>query len=842
MMDKFAAALANCDKEPVHVPGRIQGFGTLLGFDAATERISHAGRNLPEMIPTGQPTVAPILGRQIDELLPPDLMHSVRNAIGLPTIETQRERIGTFGLGPASVDLAAFRSAETVVLEIEPVQKQQQPAPSIARIRSMLASLDTGTNISVLADSAVRALRSLTGYDRVMCYQFLAGGEGEVIAEARGPDIEPYLGLRYPASDIPKPVRDIMLRAPFRVIHDIADPHSELVAAAGKSDLDLSLAHLRGVSPVHVQYLSNMGVSATMNASIVVHASLWGLFAFHHYSPRKLSPDHRSICEIFGHLISLQFQQQLERESLKHRRRANSTLASIRENAGGDLNEEFVLSGAGLLEAAQADGAALLSGGSVKTIGETPAADLLAQIADQAGEDFAAIDSLIAIGIDVSSDPARTAGALVFPLSSGDASAQLIFLRNEVINEVRWAGRPDKTITDSPYGPRLTPRASFEEYRESVAGRCAPWSRANIEAASEIRRAILEIMYRDAPSADAIWQKQKAQQDLLIAELHHRVRNVLALVQSIARQTVDSSVSLERYVESFQERIEALAQAHDLVGGSALQWPRLDRLVRAELAPYASSPTNIRVDGPALAVRADMAPVLALVLHEAATNAAKHGALSEKGESLDVVWSEDAGGVTLDWQEHLRQPLLAPSRRGFGLSLLERAIPHECGGEARISFEDGGLRLTLWLPAEAVRRAATAEPAPAEEPTAPAKAINAGRRVLVLEDNAVLATELESMLRGLGATTVIVGATTTFGRQQLQSRTFDVAVLDANLRAGKSFELARAIRAAGIPVVIVSGYDAAQIVPDDLTDLPWLTKPIGAADLSRVLDMGPPVQ
>ena len=290
-----------------------------------------------------------------------------------------------------------------------------------------------------------------------MGYRFLTCGAGEVVAERRGPSVAPYLGLRYPAYDIPTQVRALMVRQPLRVIGDINDPHS-LIKSQHQNPIDLTMCLARGVSPIHVEYLNNMGVQATMNISIIVRGELWGLFAFHHYRERLLSPDLRLVCELFGQLFSMQIQQELEKEILHRRKRASSVRESLSESEGESLEETFETLWGGLVETVDAHGMAIVRNDSIRSYGEVPSDEVIRQFVDSDSESIFSTDSFSTL-IDGSFDTGKSAGALAISISTSD-NTYAVFFRNEATLEVRWAGEPTKEIQYGPNGPRLTPRGS----------------------------------------------------------------------------------------------------------------------------------------------------------------------------------------------------------------------------------------------------------------------------------------------------------------------------------------------------------------------------------------------
>lgn len=823
-------SLTNCDREPVHIPGRIQSWGSLLAFDLKDERVCHYSDNLAEHFPQ-MPAID--FDRKYSDLLGgPEAVHAIRGGLSLPSVSTQRDALGGFSIHGVETEVAVHTVDGIGVLEFESERataSKRQSAVSVTR--SMLSTLNHSDGMVAFLDSAVLALRQLTGHDRVMAYRFLDNGDGEVVSEARSPSLSPFLGLRYPASDIPLQVRQIMLRSPFRVIENTESQPAGLVSASQAKPLDMTLAHLRGVSPIHIEYLQNMGVQSTMNTSIIVNGKLWGLFAFHHSRTRQVSSENRCICELFGHFASLQLQQTEKEQHVKRLQRTQSTVSAMKSSSDS-LAEVLDVIGEDLANTVNADGMALILPDSTRLFGETPNKDAVGTIANLSDKEVIAIDSLASTQVASEVSSAKSAGVLSLQL---DPHTTLQFYRNEVIHEIRWAGQVEKSVTYGPEGPRLTPRASFEEYKELQSGKCARWSQSDILAAREISHGIQSHLFSSAQTESRSHQRQKRYQDLLVAELNHRVRNMLALVRSIARQTSTNSSSMEAYVKSFERRITALSTAHDLVGGSGLQWAFLNELVRSELKPYESLDSRISISGDSIALRADVAPVISLLLHELFSNASRHGALSERGVSLSVEWKEKDGGVSIYWTEVLNEKLEKPASTGFGMALIERAIPHECNGSAEVQFVDSEYRVRFWLPPDAFIRGASENKTPGKSPESPKASPSASlafRSALVVEDNIVLAMEMEKLLRDLGVRNVDAVSSVSDAMDVLRNSTIDCAVLDINLGDEPSYAVAEWFVSRDIPIVLVSGYDSHFDLPESLKTIPKLVKPVARLDLA----------
>lgn len=252
------------------------------------------------------------------------------------------------------------------------------------------------------------------------------------------------------------------------------------------------------------------------------------------------------------------------------------------------------------------------------------------------------------------------------------------------------------------------------------------------------------------------------------------------------------------------------------------------------------SDVEITVDGPPIAVRADVAPIVSLLLHELTSNAAKHGALSGNGQSLDVSWQVDAGGVSFVWKETLPTRLKPPKDRGFGLSLIERAIPYECGGRSNLIFEDYGLRIEFWLPAKSIQRLSDEQSKRADaDKVLPGSSVDDLEMgvVMVEEDNMVLALEMEEFLADMGAKETESFATPEAAIESLERVEFSAAVWDKNLGNTDSFSLAVQLRQREIPFVIVSGCGSTPEAPPAVGGVPRITIPVDKAHLILALEI-----
>ena len=591
-----------------------------------------------------------------------------------------------------------------------------------------------------------------------------------------------------------------------------------------------------------------MGVRSTMNSSIVVRGELWGIFAFHHYHPSVLPPELRSIVELFGHVISLQLQQRLEQEVLDKRKKAESIFRSLGKSSGSNVAEIFLENAHNFPTVVDCEGAAVVIDDEVTTWGRCPETEIITQVAHRAGGRVYTATSLSDLsGVG---DANGICGAAAVEVSQS-AKSWLLLFRTEQIEQVRWAGGAEKEIEYGPNGPRLRPRASFDEYVESVRGRSTAWTQADVEATLELSALLRDRAFSSLDESSREWKKQRAHKDMLIAELNHRVKNILALVKSIARQTQDSAESLSQYTEAFEQRITALSTAHDLIGGSGLRWANIRELLEIELGAFVNSSKAVTLSGPELRVSAGIAPLLALVFHELISNSVKYGALSPRGESLNVSWKEDSGGLEILWNERVAFSLEQPSRRGFGLTLIERSVPHECKGTCEMKFKPHGLEVRFWLPDRAMGEVKAdasvadessmltsndSQPKPVRDKLQQSSQPDVS--IVVVEDKSLLALEMESILLSNGYSGVQIFSDADSCQTSIlddETCSPDLAILDINLGDSTSYDLAERLSARGVQIIFVSGYDDQTSMPESLRSAPRLRKPVDTKGLLQLL-------
>jgi light-regulated signal transduction histidine kinase (bacteriophytochrome) len=487
----------------------------LFAFDRALELVT-ASANLPDVLHRGA-AVRPVdLGPQVDA--------AVRAIAADPRADVG---VVTSSLADRTWDAILHASGDLVFVELEPVPHDGPDRMHFAWMaQRALDVLQRATDTQELLDIATREIRRLNGFDRVMAYRFRHDDSGEVVAEDKRADLEPFLGLRYPASDIPTQARRLYVENPLRLIVDVRYRPAPLVPsvhARTSAPFDLSHSVLRSVSPIHVEYLSNMGVAASMSVSIVVEGKLWGLIACHHMSPRFVSHAVRMACRLLSQTLGLMVERN---EAAAHERRRAASQASLRAlTVAASRDEDPVRALVGgsdaLRSLLEASGAAVSYGGRVETTGDAPHRPELARVLEwlesQHQREIVAIDDVARRIPDFASP--RAAGLLAMCFDA-DHRGWVMWFRPEEIETVRWAGNPDKVYPEGPHGGRLSPRGSFAEYEQTVRGRARPWTPAELEVVSTLRSELLASTLRRSSEFERT-------RDLFMGVVGHDLRSPL---------------------------------------------------------------------------------------------------------------------------------------------------------------------------------------------------------------------------------------------------------------------------------------------------------------------------
>lgn len=546
--------LNQCEAEPIHIPGSIQPYGVLLALEGPELRIGQVSLSCEALLGIA---ASALLGRRLASVLGPALAEAVQGALTAPADQ--------FGLSPSfrwtrRPDAATFvghlhRSDSATILELEPASTSKpQLSETLAQVMRRFSLLRTQKDLSLKLASATALFRHLTGYDRVMVYRFDADWHGEVVAEARRGDLEPYLGLHYPASDIPSQARQVFVVNPYRLIADIdyqPSPLQPLLGPVTGLPLDLSRSLLRSVSPVHLEYLRNMGVRSTLTISLLEDGQLWGLIACHHCTPHSVPGEIREIACWMAQDLATQIALVEELETQRYAehltRCRERIISAMRQGtrlttllAGPELSD--------ILGAIGADGVALIRGEEIVTGGVTPdprqipaiAAGLSALHPNSPSQLFAT--DCLSEHLDGTSDLSATAaGVALFPLDAGQ-SIKLVWFRGEQLRQVTWGGNPDKAMNITADG-RLSPRRSFAAWSQIVRLRSRRWRQEELESARKLG-ALIDIEWRKM-AEEALRESEALLKDVLDSLTAHIAvldrQGTITLVNAAWRRFAESN-------------------------------------------------------------------------------------------------------------------------------------------------------------------------------------------------------------------------------------------------------------------------------------------------------------
>ncbi len=472
------ADLSNCEREQIQLAGSIQPHGALLVLDDSGTTILQASENAGDFLNLGGERPQ---GRAFASL-PGNIAARIRAHLDEPL---HRQPIAVRGrIGEPSIEVEALihRPADGgLIVEME------LAAPPI-NLRSHLdATTQTILNapsLRVLCDETATLFKALTGYDRVMVYRFDEFGHGEVYSERREPHLEAFLANRYPASDIPMIARRLYLQNRVRLIVDIDYTPVPLVPRLSPNtgrDVDMSMCVLRSSSPIHIQYLKNMGVRATLVISLVVGGELWGLVACHHYKPLFIPFETRALSEIVAELVAtriaaLESFVQSQSELVVRRLEQRMVEAISRD---GDWRMALFDGSQTLLQSLNATGAALIYEGQVQSTGDVPSTrqlrDIAAWLDTRPREPIMATASLGKDEPGFADLKAIATGLLATPISATPGE-YLVWFRPERIRTVTWGGDPNKPAIVGTDPRQLSPRLSFAQWHERVEGTSDPWT------------------------------------------------------------------------------------------------------------------------------------------------------------------------------------------------------------------------------------------------------------------------------------------------------------------------------------------------------------------------------
>jgi chemotaxis family two-component system sensor kinase Cph1 len=608
--------LTNCDREPIHIPGSIQPHAVMLVMNEPDLSIRQVSANAQAM-----------LGYEINELVGAPLARVLKAAdfdylkksILVKPLEAAPHYLPPLTVGRAGVTFEAqvHRHKGALILELEnwPGRPGLVEQEVFSALKVTLGQLQGAQTVVEFCQRAADRVREFIGFDRVMVYRFDPDLSGNVIAEARRPDLESYLGLHYPASDIPKQARELFRISKLRLMPDLRYAPVAMVPPAPVA-LDMSFSVTRSVSPIHVEYLQNMGVDASMSISVVIDDKLWGLFACHHYSPRYVPHTLRMAVDFLAHTLSFLVGGREEAEAHDYTLRVREQQRLLDEAMAheNDFGTALKQVGGGTIVGIEAEGAALVADGEVTLLGTTPETaavqSLAEEFASDVSDDVWASDRLGEARPALAGRLGEARGLMAACLSRKNR-AYAFWFRGEVLQTVNWAGDPTKPVQAGPLGDRLTPRKSFALWQQEVRGRAKPWTSVELEAAKTLRHAYHELYARRAQELarlNAELAERNKQLDAFAYIASHDLKEPLRgihnfsqfVLEDCAKQLDAESVANLQTVARLSRRMESLLDAllkYSRLSRSEMELQPVD--LNAALADAIDMLTDLRKNRPA---------------------------------------------------------------------------------------------------------------------------------------------------------------------------------------------------------------------------------------------------
>lgn len=813
--------IAACKKEPIQYCGAIQNAGYFLGCSRHDLRIVAASRNFGDVNPLGQ-KLSNLFSLQPGPDISPGNVGALERLSGVPIVwQSPDLPEGT---------LASFSLwGDFLLIELEcGMEEERSDQPESAIIRQVLKDLDGAASLADEHRVVAKRIKEITGFDRVMIYYFHQNWDGEVLAEDIDEGLEPFLHLRYPASDIPEQARALYLNHAFRLIVDThADPLPIVTSSAiALQELDLSNCVLRAVSPFHIQYLRNMGVRTSFSVPLKVHGRLWGLISCHDTKhPRHLAMFVRSTADLIGRIYSGRIAEHLD-----VRRRDNQQLTlnftNLLVDSLGDEKKtmaSFRSHESALLKLMDAEGAFVRIRGQEAFIGSCPSREIIEKM-------LVKIRSTTSLGVwksenlkaelQLDATPREAAGALAIPLSFGFEEL-IVWFRPESIHQVRWGGKPQAKDVRS----RLEPRASFQEWVQNVENSCEGWTSENDECAQHFHFNFIRGLSSKTTAlahANRELEKIARAKDEFVGMVSHELRTPLSIIigwVDMLREYVDQSNDdameaidvIDRNARLQINLINDLLDVSRIIAGKLIldikPGVSIDHLVRdvlTSLQLMAEEKGVVLSSRIVPAIQASADPVrFRQIVWNLVNNALKFSApggevrihLDRVGREC-VLTVEDEG---IGMEEHQLETIFnrftqvssgSKSGLGLGLSIVKSLVELHGGRVQALSAGLGkGARFVVYIPEqELVKMEQGPRPALLNE------RILEGRKVLLAEDDKDASRALLFLLKRLGAECVTCNnGLTAYG--ELLSHSFDLIISDVGMPKMNGYELLKNWRA-----------------------------------------------
>ena len=753
-MTETTVDLSSCDREQVHLIGAIQPHGALLILEEPSLKIVQASTNCARFLGT---PCEELVGQHLDLLLGADptatiskqllskkLNNGFTHLISIPLLGQQDGLVHITGNRVDGFLLLEFERSGTI--NLSPAYEYS------ANLQDMIQQLYASPYLLTFLTEVVKQIRVLTDFERVMIYRFAKDGSGEVIAEAKEADLEAYLGLHYPASDVPQPARRLFALSPLRHLPDVdyvpVSLFPEQSPLPEGRPVDLSYSFLRSVSVLHTTYLHNMGTKATLVMPLMKHGHLWGLVSCQHHSqPKYLKYEQRFPLELLSKIISLRIGdlESLDQYSYSSQlKQMNSQLTNEMGHAK-NCHEALFMGKTNVLNGIDASGSALMENGKITLLGVTPSEQQINLLIKWLSLQETTILATNCLPHDfpAAEDFSDVASGLLAIRLSRSNLTWVLWFRPELISETHWAGDPNKPVIIDADGQesRLQPRTSFALWKETVRGQSQPWLDCEIEHASKLRQSLLDILFE---RTDQLLQlntelefSNQALNSFVYASFHdlkeplRGIQNYVELLQlenheSFSEQSIKRLETVLYLTDRMHHFLEALLQYSHIGNIDEELQPCSINSVLEEITntlkksnPNANITVNIQAEMPVVLCNQTGVKV---IFQNLMTNALKYNRATEKVitigcnlvNNISVFFVQDNGiGISPEFHKYIFQPFKRlhghkdfGGGSGIGLAITQKAIARQGGRIWVESAEDQGARFCFTLSPERIDQSA----------------------------------------------------------------------------------------------------------------------------------------
>ncbi|MBW2961751.1 ATP-binding protein [Mesonia aestuariivivens] len=485
--------MTNCDREPIHVIEKAQQHGVIIVVNTHTQKVLQASENC-----------ITILGKNTKEIVDQELEKTVSNTIAKDLFDkiNKKETLYPYHAqfsGEKYLLIPHISETNQLIIDIEPLGKNIDPILFQEELTKILKEIKDTDPIEEMCNQAALLIKNLYGYDRVMMYRFDEQWNGEVVAEAREKELESWLGLHYPATDIPEPARKIFFKQGVRMICDV-NHHPAALLPNLDEKINLSKSELRGVSPIHIEYLKNMNVGASLTVAIILNGKLWGLIACHHYSTKFINYHQRQSCkflaQVFSNKLALRTSNNfLDKIHLSEKIRKELILQL---DYISNFDQALSLYKPNFTDIIESTGGAIYNNEKLTLVGKTPTEKqvlkIISKVLSNTEENVFYTQQLTKYYAKASKFAEKASGVLSIRI--GNEENYLIWFRPEESTTITWGGNPKKNGSIKDGVEYLHPRKSFEKWTEKISGIAKPWKNYDVEAASNLKESITHILVK----------------------------------------------------------------------------------------------------------------------------------------------------------------------------------------------------------------------------------------------------------------------------------------------------------------------------------------------------------